>query len=226
MNITPAPAAGAQISLVKDPALAPHTNKDFRGFDLDYPDGERIKVFLADLARFESENKMPRFITLRLGNDHTSGAAAGKIAPKSAVADNDAAIGQLIEALSRSKFWASTAVFILEDDAQNGPDHVDSHRSPAFVISPYTRGRGVDSSFYNTVSMLRTMEIILGMSPMTLHDAGGACDVARLRLTGRPDTLQGRAAAHPAGRAQPGRQACGYERAPARPQRGRPRRRR
>ncbi len=170
-NITPAPASGRQIASVRDPSLAQHTNMDFRGFDLDYPDVERVKVFLRDLEEFERRGRMPRFITLRVGNDHTSGVAAGKIAPKSAVADNDLALGMLVESVSKSRFWPATAVFVLEDDAQNGSDHVDSHRAPAFIISPYTRGRGVDSTMYNTVSMLRTIEHILGLRPMTIHDA-------------------------------------------------------
>ena len=78
----------------------------------------------------------------------------------------------IVEAVSKSQFWAKTAIFVLEDDAQNGPDHVDSHRAPAYIISPYTRGRGIDSTFYNTVSMIRTMGLILGLRPMTIHDAG------------------------------------------------------
>lgn len=170
-NITPVPASGRQIAAVRDPSLAAQTNMDFRGFDMDYPDVERVKVFLKDLAEFERKGEMPRFMTIRLGNDHTSGVAPGKIAPKSAVADNDLALGMLVEAVSRTKFWPATAIFVLEDDAQNGSDHVDSHRAPAFVLSPYTRGRGIDSTMYNTVSMLRTMEHILGLRPMTIHDA-------------------------------------------------------
>jgi DNA-binding beta-propeller fold protein YncE len=170
-NIAPAPASGRQIQNVHDPALVPCTNMDYRGFDLDYKDTDRVKVFLQDLARFEASGEMPRLITLRLGNDHTSGTAAGKITPLSSMADNDYALGQLVEAVSKSKFWAKTAIFVLEDDAQNGPDHVDSHRSPAFIISPYTRGRGIDSTMYNTVSMLRTMEELLQLAPMTMHDA-------------------------------------------------------
>lgn len=170
-NITPAPPSGRQIASVRDPSLARHTNMDFRGFDMDYSDVDRVKVFLKDLEEFERRGQMPRLITLRIGNDHTSGVAAGKIAPKSAVADNDLALGMLVEAVSKSRFWPATAIFVLEDDAQNGSDHVDSHRAPAFVISPYTRGRGVDSTMYNTVSMLRTIEHILGLRPMTIHDA-------------------------------------------------------
>jgi phospholipase C len=171
-NMTPAPESGRQIKVVRDPSLEPHTNMEYRGFDLEYRDTERAKVFLKDLEQFESANSMPRFMVMRLGGDHTSGTTAKRRSPRSAMADNDLALGMVVEALSKSKFWAKTAVFVLEDDAQNGPDHVDSHRSPAFVISPYTRGRGIDSTAYTTTSMLRTMELILGLFPMTLHDAG------------------------------------------------------
>jgi len=109
---------------------------------------------------------------MRLGNDHTFGAAAGKKSPLSLFADNDYALGMIVEAVSKSKFWSKTAIFILEDDAQNGPDHVDSHRSPAFILSPYTHRGIVDSSMYNTTSMLRTIELIIGLRPMTHFDAG------------------------------------------------------
>src|ERR1035437_4405243 len=166
-------APGAeQITGVRDPVLAKVTNPLYRGFDLNYPDLDRTKVFLSELAEYEKTGNMPRLIVMRLGNDHTSGTAAGKIAPLSAAADNDYAVGQLVEGVSKSRFWTSTAIFILEDDAQNGPDHVDSHRSPAFVISPWVKHHAVDSSMYNTTSMLRTMEFLLGLKPMTHFDAG------------------------------------------------------
>lgn len=184
-NISPAPASGPQIARVRDPALQPHTAMDFRGFDLDYRDVDRAKVFLAELAAFERRGELPRFSVVRIGNDHTSGTSRGKWAPKSQVADNDQALGTIVEAVSKSRFWPHTAIFVLEDDAQNGPDHVDSHRSPAFVLSPYTRGRGLDSSMYNTVSMLRTMELILGVKPMTMHDAGARPMFAAFRA--QPD---------------------------------------
>jgi hypothetical protein len=115
---------------------------------------------------------MPRLIVMRLPNDHTSGTTPGKIAPLSAFADNDTALGMVVEAVSRSKFWPKTAIFVLEDDAQDGPDHVDSHRSVMLALSPYTRRGIVDSSMYNTASVLRTMELILGLRPMTQFDAG------------------------------------------------------
>ncbi|MDE3165813.1 MAG: hypothetical protein KGN36_08410, partial [Acidobacteriota bacterium] len=129
---------------------------------------------------------MPRLIFLRMGNDHTSGTAAGKIAPLSAAADNDQGIGMIVEGLSKSRFWSSTAVFILEDDAQNGADHVDSHRSPAFIISPWVKRHSVDSAMYNTTSMLRTMEYLLGLRPMTHFDAGARVMSAAFATS--PDT--------------------------------------
>jgi DNA-binding beta-propeller fold protein YncE len=167
------PAAdGIQIDKVLDPVLAKVTNMKYRSFDLDYPDVKRAQTFLDDLAQFETANQMPALMFMRLGNDHTSATTPGKIAPLAAFADNDYALGMIVEGLSRSKFWGSTAIFVLEDDAQNGPDHVDSHRSPAFIISPYTRRGTVDSNMYNTTSMLRTMELILHLHPMTHFDAG------------------------------------------------------
>ncbi len=182
-KVTP---GGPQVANVRDPVLAKVTNLRYRGFDLDYPDVERAKVFLEDLAEFEKSGRMPQLIFLRLGNDHTSGTAKGRIAPLSAFADNDAALGMVVEGVSRTRFWAETAIFVLEDDAQNGPDHVDSHRSPAFVISPYVKRRRVDSTMYNTTSVLRTIELILGLRPMTHFDAG-ARPMAGL-FQAKPDT--------------------------------------
>ena len=171
-NITPTPAEGQpQIAKTRDPQLAGYTNMNYRGFDLDYQDIDREQVFGAEFKQWESSGKMPALAMVRLGNDHTSGVAAGKYSPRAAAADNDLAVGRVVEAVSHSRFWATTAIFIVEDDAQNGPDHVDSHRSPAYVISPYTRARGTDSTMYNTVSVLRTMELILGLRPMTVFDA-------------------------------------------------------
>ncbi len=172
VNNRPQPGPGGeQVASVRDPVLARVTNVHYRGFDLAYPDVERARVFLKDLDEFEKSGQMPRLILMRLGNDHTSGTAAGKVAPLSATADNDYALGMIVEAVSKSRFWAKTAIFVLEDDAQNGADHVDSHRSPAYVISPYVRRKTVDSTMYNTTSVLRTMELILGLKPMTQFDA-------------------------------------------------------
>ncbi len=170
-NLKEPEASGRQVKSVRDPSLTAVTNFNYRGFDLDYLDVNRAKVFIEDLKKMEGEGKLPRFILLRLGNDHTSGTSPGKYAPLAQMADNDYALGQIVEAVSASKFWPKTAIFVLEDDAQNGPDHVDSHRAPAFVISPYTKRGVVDHTMYNTASMLRTMELILGLNPLTMFDA-------------------------------------------------------
>jgi len=151
-------------------ALEGHFDEWFRGFDLDYPDVKRAERFIAELKRFESSD-MPRLQILRLPNDHTHGATIGVRTPTALVADNDLALGMVVEALSHSRFWPQTAIFVVEDDAQNGPDHVDAHRTTAFVISPYTRRGAVDSTLYSTSSMLRTMELILGLKPMSQYDA-------------------------------------------------------
>jgi YVTN family beta-propeller protein len=181
---------GTQIELVRDPVLRSVTNLHYRDFDLDYPDVERVKVFLADLAEFEKSGAMPRLMFMRLGNDHTSGTSPGKPTPIAMNADNDYALGMLVEAVSKSRFWGSTAIFVLEDDAQNGPDHVDSHRSPAFLISPFVKHKVVDSSMYNTASMLRTMELILGLRPMTQFDAAARPMSAAFQAAADPAPYQ------------------------------------
>jgi DNA-binding beta-propeller fold protein YncE len=183
----PSPPPGAeQVAAVRDPVLAPVTNRFYRGFDLDFPDVERAKVFVAELAEHEKSGQMPRLVLMLLGDDRGSGLAPGKIAPLSAEADNDYALGLIVEALSKSRFWSSTAIFVLESDAQNGQDHVDSHRSLAFVISPYVKRHSVDNSMYNTTSALRTIELLLGLRPMTHFDAGARPFSALFQTT--PDT--------------------------------------
>jgi hypothetical protein len=152
-------------------ALRDHFDPWYRGFDLDYPDQKRVDRFQEELARFEKEGEMPRFIVLRLPNDHTAGTRVGKRTPTALVADNDLALGRFVEAISKRKFWNDTAIFVIEDDAQNGSDHVDAHRTVALVISPYTRLGHVDRTLYSTSSMLRTMELILGLKPMSQFDA-------------------------------------------------------
>jgi DNA-binding beta-propeller fold protein YncE len=162
---------------LKDPGktrvkgLEGHFDPWYRGWDMKYPDAKRADRFIEELKRFEKEGDMPRFIVLRLPNDHTEGTKVGTPTPTAFVADNDLALGRLVEAVSKSKFWKDTALFVVEDDAQNGPDHVDAHRTVALVISPYTKNKYVDSTLYSTTSMLRTMELILGLKPMSQFDA-------------------------------------------------------
>ncbi|MSU33684.1 MAG: YncE family protein [Pedosphaera sp.] len=153
------------------PALEGHFDPWFRPWDMDYPDVQRADRFLSELRRFEKEGAMPRLQIVRLPNDHTYGTSTGKLSPRAMVADNDLALGRLVEGVSHSRFWPSTAIFVVEDDAQNGPDHVDAHRSIAYAISPYVKRNFRDSTMYSTCSALRTMELILGLRPMSQYDA-------------------------------------------------------
>jgi YVTN family beta-propeller protein len=170
-NKPQAGADGVQVAKINDPSLSGLVNMRYRSFDLDYPDVERARVFLEDLKQFEASGDMPRLLIVRLGNDHTNGTTPGKLTPLSLFADNDHALGMIVEGISKSRFWPTTAIFSIEDDAQNGPDHVDSHRSVMLAVSPYTQRGIVDSTMYNQSSVMRTIELILGLRPMTHFDA-------------------------------------------------------
>ncbi len=153
------------------PGLADRVCPTYPGWDLAIPDNRRVDAWLEEFRGFEKTGKLPALSILRLGNDHTSGTKAGFPTPRAMIAENDLALGRLVEAISKSRFWKESAIFILEDDAQNGPDHVDAHRSVALVASPYTRRGAVDSTLYTTCGILRTIELILGLSPMSQCDA-------------------------------------------------------
>jgi hypothetical protein len=163
------------------PELVGHFATEFPDFNLNVPDQVRVEIFLRHLKQWEADLKngkdtMPNFIQLRLPDDHTAGTRPGSPTPKASVSDNDLAVGRAVDAISHSPFWDDTAFFILEDDAQDGGDHVDAHRSVALVISKYApRGKDggpvVDSRFYSTVSVIRTMETLLGLPPMNNNDA-------------------------------------------------------
>lgn len=152
-------------------ALKGHFGPGYAGFDMTVKDTTRFNAWKNDFNRLLAENKVPRFNTLRFSSDHTSGQRKGSFSPTAAVADNDLAVGLFVDYLSHSSIWKESAVFILEDDAQNGPDHVDAHRSPVLVISPYTKRNQVISTMYSTSGVLRTMELILGLPPMSQYDA-------------------------------------------------------
>jgi hypothetical protein len=134
-------------------------------------DYRRSEQFVEEFEQMDRENRVPNFIVMGLGEDHTQGTAPGAFTPKAQVASNDLAIGRIVETVSKSKVWSSFAIFIIEDDAQNGPDHIDSHRTVGMLISPYIKRGTVDSTMYSTVSMLRTIELLLGIPPLTQHDA-------------------------------------------------------
>jgi DNA-binding beta-propeller fold protein YncE len=159
-------------------ALRGHFDPNFPDFNTDYPDQLRADEFLREFDEFVkahgTSRELPQFTLLYLPDDHTGGTRPGKATPQASVADNDLALGRVVEAVSHSPYWDDTAIFVVEDDAQNGADHVDAHRSTALVISKYSPRAEkpfVDHHFYTTVSMVHTMENLLGLQPMNLFDA-------------------------------------------------------
>ncbi len=153
------------------PVLENHFCTYFTSWDQKVRDTTRVSQWKRDFDSLVAINALPKMNTLRLINDHTEGMAKNRPTPFAHVADNDLAVGMFIEYLSNSAVWKESIVFILEDDAQNGPDHVDAHRSPAYVVGPYVKRNFVDHTPYTTSGMLRTMELILGIAPMSQYDA-------------------------------------------------------
>jgi len=168
-------------------ALRDHIDPTYPDFETSYPDQLRADEFLNEFAGFvaakkthigqnrtNTDGELPQFVLLYLPDDHTGGTRVGKPRPAASVADNDLAVGRVVDAVSHSPYWEDTAIFILEDDAQDGADHVDAHRSIAFIVSKYSPGSAsepyVDSRFYTTVNMLHTIESLLGLPPMNQND--------------------------------------------------------
>jgi YVTN family beta-propeller protein len=133
-------------------------------------DYKRVDYFIRELHAAEKSGAWPQFMIMSLGENHTEGLLGEAYSPVAHVASNDLGLAKLVEAVSRSKFWGETAIFVIEDDAQNGPDHVDAHRTVGLVISPWVKRKTLDSTMYTTASMVRTMELILGLPPMTQFD--------------------------------------------------------
>jgi Phosphoesterase family len=154
------------------PGLKGLVHPNYMPYDLTIPDNKRVDVWLEEFRQFEQSGKLPRLSIIRLGNDHTAGTRAGYPTPRAMIAENDLALGRIVEAITNSPFWKESAIFVLEDDAQAGPDHVDTHRSVALLASPFVKRGAVDSTLYNTAAMLRTIELILGLPPMSNLDAG------------------------------------------------------
>jgi DNA-binding beta-propeller fold protein YncE len=163
------------------PELCGHFDPNYADFKVEYPEQFRADEFLREFAGFVqarqsgASEQLPQFVLLRLPNDHTAGTRPGSPTPKASVSDNDLAVGRVVEAVSHSPYWDDTAIFVLEDDAQDGADHVDAHRSIALVISKYSPGTpqqpAVDHHFFTTVNMIHTMETLLGLPPMNNNDA-------------------------------------------------------
>jgi len=153
------------------PGLIGHTDLSYPGWDLAVQAQARVDEWLKEFGGFVVAGRMPSVQFVYLLYDHTDRTTPGSATPAAMVADNDLALGRLVEAVSHSRCWPNTVSFVTEDDAQDGPDHVDGHRSLAFAISPYTQTGKVDSTFYSTVSILRSIELIAGVAPMTQFNA-------------------------------------------------------
>jgi YVTN family beta-propeller protein len=165
--------------------LRAYTCPEYPGWNMRIPDVLRAEVFLRELQAHEAKGSWPNFVIVFLPSDHTSGTAPGAPTPRAQVADNDLALGQVVEGITRSRFWPKTCIFVIEDDPQDGFDHVDGHRSLCLVISPYTRRGAVVSDFYNQTSVLHTMERMLGLPPMNRMDA--TSPLMTRCFTSRPD---------------------------------------
>jgi len=169
------PALQGHVSLAWELASRQGKGRDF----------QHVDAFLDELHSGEKTGQWPNYMVMSLGEDHTVGLTPNRPTPWAAVASNDLGLGRIVDAVSNSKFWPSTAIFVIEDDAQAGPDHVDAHRTVGLVISPYTKRRALDHTFYTTASFVRTMELLLGLPPMTQYDAGATPLFAS--FTDRPD---------------------------------------
>jgi len=163
--------SGDVVAVESVPGLRGAVAPSYAGWDLDITDGKRVDNWLTEFHQYEANGNLPQLSIIRLPNDHTAGTRTGSPTPRAMVADNDLALGRLVEAISNSVYWRDAAIFILEDDAQSGPDHVDSHRSILLAAGPFVKRGYVDHTFYTTSGVLRTIELILGLPPMSQYDA-------------------------------------------------------
>jgi len=168
--VTAGPSGPTPVSVSSD-VLRPRTDRDFATFDMAVTDVDRFAEWKREFDAYETSHTLPQLEIVRFPRDHTAGTRPGSDTPAAMVADNDLAVGKLVEAVSHSADWPSTAIFVIEDDAQNGADHVDEQRAPFYLASPYARG-SVQHAAYTQASVLRTMEILLGLPPMSAYDAG------------------------------------------------------
>ncbi len=163
----------------------------YAGFNMKVPDQVRLDEFLKEFAEYEKNGTLPGLVLMLLPQNHTNGTAPGYPTPRACVADNDLALGRLVEAISHSRYWKESAIFVTEDDAQNGLDHVDGHRTVGLVISPWARRKTVDSTFYTTINMYRTIEQILGLPPSNQFDLAAEPMFSAVRFRPRFRTLFG-----------------------------------
>ncbi len=163
--------AGKAKAVAAVPGLEGRVNPDYAPWELQIPDNRRVDAWQAEFDALDAEGRLPSLSILRLSGDHTNGTRTDRPTPRAMVAENDLALGRIVERISRSRAWPESAIFVVEDDAQNGPDHVDAHRSIALAVSPFSRRRVVDNTMYTTAGVLRTMELILGLPPLSQYDA-------------------------------------------------------
>ncbi|HEX5270468.1 MAG TPA: bifunctional YncE family protein/alkaline phosphatase family protein [Gemmataceae bacterium] len=166
-------------------SLEPYTHPSYPWFPLLMPDVSRARLFIDELKEFEKKGEFPNLVYMTLPCDHTTATKPGFPTPRASVADNDLALGRIVEAVSHSKFWPETCIFVVEDDPQNGFDHVDGHRTVALVISPYTKRKYVDHTNYNQTGMVKTIELVLGLPPMNQLDLSATA--MRNCFDSRPD---------------------------------------
>ena len=164
-------ANGDVVAVETVPGLKGAVAPAFAGYDLDITDQKRVDMWVQEFQGFVANGNLPQLSIVRLPNDHTQGTRPGAPTPRAMVADNDLAVGRVVETISNSVYWKDSAILILEDDAQSGPDHVDSHRSVLLVASPFAKHGVADHTFYTTSGVLRTIELILGLPPMSQYDA-------------------------------------------------------
>ena len=168
-----APATNGDVTVTAAvPGLVGAVAPRFAAFDVNIPDVRRMDQWQAEFQAYVANGQLPQLSIIHLGNDHTAGSTPGMPTPRAMIGENDYALGRLVDIVSNSIYWKDSAIFVLEDDSQNGPDHVDSHRSVLLMASPYAKRTTVDHTFYTTSGVLRTIELVLGLEPMSQYDAG------------------------------------------------------
>ena len=169
------------------PSLEKVLDKSYPSYDNKVPDVYRAALFAKRFDRYVKDGNLPNLVVMSLPNDHTNGTSEKVPTPRAAIADNDLALGQIVETISKSPYWKDSVIFVIEDDTQNGVDHVDAHRTPAFVISPYTRRGAVVSDYYTQIDFVRAIEQILGLPPMNQMDMGVPGNSMSSVFTTKPD---------------------------------------
>jgi hypothetical protein len=180
------------------PSLDKLLVREYPGWTQETPDVVKAGDILSHLRQWETAGTMPNLVMIILPNDHTEGTSPGWCTPRACVADNDLALGKIVEGLTHSRFWNEMAILVVEDDAQNGVDHIDGHRTVALAISPYTKRGSVDSTFYSQPSLVKTIELMLGLPALSIFDLVATDMRASFIAAGSPPDLRAYTALEPA----------------------------